>query len=154
MKIRPFFSSNPAIVVSPRALGVLACASFLAAACSSDEPATSAGLPGSGPNVLSADPGAVANPVDPAFPEPESPGAEPFSAPPPVQEPPATETNFLVPPCQKTGPASDTVPVGDAGLGALEAGPLDAGLPAGEQSDAAASSEPFDQSCLADPGAG
>lgn len=154
MKIRPISNSTSTIPVSPAALGVLACALLLVPACSSDEPAVDGDLPGSGPNVLSADPGAVASPGDPVAPEPESPGAEPFSAPPPDQEPPATETNFLVPPCQKTGPASDTMPVGDAGVGALDAGALDGGVTAGEQPDAAASSEPFDQAACADPSAG
>ena len=129
MKIRPFSTSNSLIVVSPRAFGVLACALLLAPACSSDEPSPEGDLPGAGPSVLSADPDVVATPGEPIAPETESPGAEPFSAPPPDQEPPATETNFLVPPCRKTGPAGDTIPVGDAGLGALDA--LDAGVPDG-----------------------
>jgi hypothetical protein len=151
MKNRPSSNSTSPIPVSRGALRVLACALLLVPACSSDEPTADGALPGSGPNVLSADPGAVADPVAP---EPESPGAEPFSAPPPDQEPPATETNFLVPPCQKTGPTSDAVPVGDAGLGALDAGAVDAGVATGEAPDAAVATEPFDQAACAEPSAG
>ena len=154
MKIRPFSSSTSPIPVSPGALGVLACALLLVPACSSDEPAADGAPPGSGPNVLSADPGAVAEPGDPVVPEPQSPGAEPFSAPPPEQEPPATETNFLVPPCRKTNPAGDTFPAGDAGVGAPDAGVSDAGPAAGDQPDAAAASEPFDQAACAEPSSG
>ena len=154
MKIRPFSSSTSPIPVSPGALGVLACAVMLVSACSSDEPAADGELPSAGPSVLSADPGAVADPGDPVVPEPDAPPAESFSAPPPTEEPPATETNFLVPPCQKTGPAGDAIPAGDAGVGALDAGAFDAGLAAGELADAAASSEPFDQAACADPNGG
>jgi hypothetical protein len=153
MKIRPFSSSNSPIPVSAGALGVLACALLLVPACSSDEPAADGVLPGAGPNVLSADPGVVTDPGEAVVPDTDQ-EPETFSAPPPEQEPPATETNFLVPPCQKTGPTSDAVPAGDAGVGALDAGVSDAGVTASGQADAAASSEPFDQAACAEPSAG
>jgi hypothetical protein len=133
---------------------MLACAVLLVPACSSDEPATGGELPGASPSVLSADPGpVVVVPDDVPGAEPDSP-AEPFSTPPPAEVPPATETNFLDPPCNKTGPESDALPVGDAGVGAQDAGAQDAGAPAAEQPDAAVASEPFDQAICATPADG
>lgn len=154
MKIRPLSNSTSPISVSPVALRVLACALLLVPACSSDEAATEAELPSAGPSRSSGDPDVVAAPGDAVVPELDSSGAETFSAPPPEQEPPATETNFLVPPCRKTGPTSDVAPVGDAGVGTPDAATPDAGMTGGEQPDAAASSEPFDQSRCAEPSAG
>jgi hypothetical protein len=156
MKIRPFSSSIACVPVRPRALGALACALLLAPACSSDEPAADVPLSGPGPSVLSGDPGAPeGDPVvlsgDPVVPEPGSPGlseappaGEPLSAPPVEEEPPATETNFLVPPCRKEGAGDAGAGASDAGVGGRDAGLLDAGPGAGEQPDAAAASESFD----------
>lgn len=133
MKIRSISSSCPLTLVRFRAWSALVCALAIGVGCSSDEPAfelqAAPSSPGS-PSVFVADPGGAPAPAGEDVSEPP-PVAVPLSAPPAEEEPDATETNFLTPPCGKHGAdAIADAGVSDAGAAAADAGVTgDAGAP-------------------------